>query len=131
MLRRGSNSKNKKGDDEAVADFEVGGKVDKKAAKKQAAAEKAAAKKAAKEKAAEEKAAKKAAKKTPKVSVAAAAGLEEPRGVLVRRPKTNIYAVLLGVSACALAIGCLILIIEIWQYGPPWTLPWNIPPNLR
>jgi hypothetical protein len=131
VLRRGSSSKKKKGDDEAVSDEPLAEKVDKKAAKKAAAAEKAAAKKAAKEQAAEEKAAKKAAKKKPKEPVVAAAGLEEPRGVLVRRPKTNIYTVLLGISAAALAIGCLILIVEIWQYGPIWATPWNVPPNLR
>lgn len=56
---------------------------------------------------------------------------EEPRGVLVRRPKTTIFTVLLGISAAALAIGCLLLVLEIWQYGPPWTFPWNIPINLR
>jgi len=56
---------------------------------------------------------------------------EAPRGVLVRRPKTTVFTVLLGVSAAVLAIGCLILILEIWQYGPPWTFPWKIPTNLR
>jgi hypothetical protein len=56
---------------------------------------------------------------------------EAPRGVLVRRPRSNIYTVLLGVAAAALAIGCIVLLLEIWQYGPPWTFPWNIPPNLR
>jgi hypothetical protein len=52
---------------------------------------------------------------------------DEPRGVLVRRPKTNIYTVLLGISAAALAIGCLVLLLEIAQYGSPFTFPWNIP----
>lgn len=56
---------------------------------------------------------------------------EAPRGVLVRRPKTNIYSVLLGISAGALAIGCLLMILEIWHYGPPWSFPWKIPTNLR
>ena len=56
---------------------------------------------------------------------------EEPRGVFVRRPKTTIYSVLLGISAAALAIACLLLVLEIWQYGPLWTSPWNIPINFR
>jgi hypothetical protein len=56
---------------------------------------------------------------------------DEPRGVLVRRPRTTIYTALLGISAAALAIGCLILLLEIWQYGPPWSAPWKIPVNLR
>ena len=54
-----------------------------------------------------------------------------PRGVLVRRPRASIYTVLLGVAVAALAIGCLALLLENWQYGAIWTLPWNIPPALR
>jgi len=136
VLRRGSSSK-KEGDKEK-------GKVkedvtDKKAAKKKAAEEKAAQKKAAKEKAAEEKAAKKAGKakpakaakeprvKTPRAEV----GGDAPRGVLVRRPKTSIYSVMLGITAAALAVGCLMLVLELWTYGPPWTFPWNIPINFK
>ena len=38
---------------------------------------------------------------------------------------------MLGISAAALAIGCLMLVLEIWTYGAPWTFPWNIPINLR
>jgi hypothetical protein len=56
---------------------------------------------------------------------------DEPRGVLVRRPRTTIYTAMLGVAAAALAIGCLMLLLEIWQYGAPWTFPWRIPVNLR
>lgn len=56
---------------------------------------------------------------------------DQPRGILVRRPRTNIYTVLLGISAAALAIGCVMLLLEIWTYGPPWTFPWRIPLNLR
>jgi hypothetical protein len=54
-----------------------------------------------------------------------------PVGVLERRPKADIYTVLLGVAAGALAIGCLVMMLEIWQYGPPWTFPWRIPINFR
>jgi len=60
-----------------------------------------------------------------------AAAVEMPRGVLVRRPRANIYTALLGVSAAALAIGCLLMVLEIWHYGAPWTFPWNIPINYR
>ena len=56
---------------------------------------------------------------------------EEPRGVLVRRPKTNIYTIMLGITAGAIAIGCLLLLLEIWQYGSPWSFPWRIPINFR
>jgi hypothetical protein len=127
VLRRGSSSK-KEGGKQDVAD--------KKAAKKKAAEEKAAAKKAAKEQVAAEKAAKKTAKEKPAKEPhikppRADVGADAPRGVLVRRPKTSIYSVMLGISAGALAIGCLVLILEIWTYGAPWTFPWNIPINLR
>jgi len=127
VLRRGSSSKKEGGKEQAT---------DKKAAKKKAAEEKAAKKLAAKEQAAEEKAAKKAAKKKPAKEPRVEeprteVGADAPRGVLVRRPKTSIYSVLLGISAAALAIGCLMLVLEIWTYGPPWTFPWNIPINLR
>jgi hypothetical protein len=54
-----------------------------------------------------------------------------PRGVLVRRPRANIYTALLGVCAAALAIGCLLMVLEISHYGAPWTFPWNIPINYR
>ena len=127
MLRRGSSSKKEDGKEDVT---------DKKAAKKKAAEEKAAAKKAAKEQAAAEKAAKKTAKtkpaKEPRIKAPRAeVGADEPRGVLIRRPKTSIYSVMLGISAGALAVGCLVLILEIWTYGAPWTFPWNIPINLR
>jgi hypothetical protein len=138
VLRRGSSSKKKGGDDEPVMETplgdeaEVGGKDAKKAGKKKATEEKAAQKKAAKEMAAEEKAAKKAARKKPKKEkVVEEVGAGAPRGVLVRRPKPSIYCVLLGISAAALAIGCLMLMLEIWTYGAPWTFPWNIPINFK
>ena len=57
--------------------------------------------------------------------------LDKPRGVLVRKPRTSIYNVMLMIAAAALAIGCLALLLEIWEYGPPWTRPWNPPPNLQ
>jgi hypothetical protein len=110
-----------------------GSSSEKKAEKAKAAEEKAAEKKAAKEKAAAEKAAKKKAPKEPRAEEPRTEEMasDAPRGVLVRRPKTSIYSVMLGITAGALAIGCLVLILEIWTYGAPWTFPWNIPINFR
>jgi hypothetical protein len=34
-------------------------------------------------------------------------------------------------AAAALAIGCLIMLVEIAQYGSPLTFPWKIPVNYR
>ena len=36
-----------------------------------------------------------------------------PRGVVVQKPKSNIYVGLMGVAAMCLAIGCILLIVEI------------------
>lgn len=44
-----------------------------------------------------------------------------PRGVVVQKPKSNIYTALLGVSAGALAMGCLLLYIEIFRFAPEGT----------
>jgi len=49
----------------------------------------------------------------------------EPAGILVRKPKTSLFTVLLGIAALAIAIGCLFLILEISQYGALWSSPWN------
>jgi hypothetical protein len=127
VLRRGSSSKKESPEKPEKVEKPVS---DKKAAKAKAADEKAAKKIAAKAKAADDKAAKKAGKK-PRIKEPPAVGADMPRGVLVRRPKTSIYSVMLGISAAALAIGCLMLVLEIWTYGAPWTFPWNIPINLR
>jgi hypothetical protein len=110
-----------------------GSSSEKKAGKAKAAEEKAAKKKAAQEKAAQEKAAKKKGSKETgfEEPLTETVRSDAPRGVLVRRPKTSIYTVLLGITAGALAIGCLVLVLEIWTYGAPWTFPWNIPINLR
>jgi hypothetical protein len=44
------------------------------------------------------------------------------RGVVVEKPKANIYTVLLVLSFVAIVIGCLCLMGELAQYGPgkPW-----------
>lgn len=55
-----------------------------------------------------------------------------PRGVLVRRPRTTTYTVLLGIAVGALAIGCLLMAIELLNYGslfPGESAAWKIPPE--
>jgi hypothetical protein len=51
---------------------------------------------------------------------------DAPRGVLVRRQKTTIYTVLLILTAAALGVGCLMMILELWQYGFVWEVPTNL-----
>lgn len=51
---------------------------------------------------------------------------DEPRGVLVRRPKPTIYTVLLLIAILALAIGCLVMMLEWAQYGFQWKPPTNL-----
>lgn len=48
----------------------------------------------------------------------------EPAGILVPKPRTSIYTVLLGVALGALMLGCLFLLLEISDYGPLWSRPW-------
>ena len=52
---------------------------------------------------------------------------EAPRGVLVRRPQTTIYTILLFITLMALVISCLILAWEMLQYD----LQYNPPANMR
>lgn len=52
-------------------------------------------------------------------------GHDAPRGVLVPKPRTTIYTVLLGIAALALTISCALMALEIWRYGsvsPPASL---------
>ena len=49
----------------------------------------------------------------------------KPVGVLVRKPKATAYVALLGISVVALAIGCLLLLLELHQYDYIWNYPWN------
>jgi hypothetical protein len=48
-----------------------------------------------------------------------------PVGVLVRKPRATIYVALLGVAVGALAIGCLLLVLELQQYDYLWNQPWK------
>ena len=47
------------------------------------------------------------------------------RGVVVEKPRANIYTVLLVLSFVAIVIGCLCLAGEMAQYAGPGGLPWN------
>lgn len=39
------------------------------------------------------------------------------QGVLVQKPRTSIYSVLLIVASLALFIGCALLYLELYRYG--------------
>ncbi len=52
---------------------------------------------------------------------------DRPRGVLVRRPTTTIYTVLLFIALMALVISCAIMAWEMLQYD----LQYKPPANLR
>lgn len=58
---------------------------------------------------------------------------DRPRGVLVRRPKTSIYTVLLLITLLALVFSCLLMVLELAQYGfqikPPANLRSAVPMN--
>jgi hypothetical protein len=51
---------------------------------------------------------------------------ERPQGILVRRPRTSIYTVLLLVALVALAFSCLLLVLEMAQYDFQWKPPANL-----
>ena len=52
---------------------------------------------------------------------------DRPRGVLVRRPQTTIYTMLLFIALLALVVGCLIMAWEMLQYD----LQYEPPANMR
>jgi len=47
-----------------------------------------------------------------------------PAGILVRKPTTSIYTILLGVAVGALALGSLFLFLELLSYDWLWNRPW-------
>lgn len=49
-----------------------------------------------------------------------------PGGILIRRPTSNVYTGMLGIATAALALGCLFLLLEIWQYDL-FSAPWKNP----
>ena len=42
---------------------------------------------------------------------------EQPRSMVVQKPKSNIYTALLAISALALVVGCVFLLLEITTYS--------------
>jgi hypothetical protein len=48
-----------------------------------------------------------------------------PRGVVVDKPRFNIYTMMLVLSFLALLIGCLCLYGEMAAYSGPTGRPWN------
>ena len=48
-----------------------------------------------------------------------------PAGILVRRPSTSIYTVMLGITLAALMLGALFLFLELLQYDWFWARPWS------
>jgi hypothetical protein len=58
--------------------------------------------------------------------------LDSPRGVLVRKPQTSIYTVLLGISLAAITLACVLLWLEVFQFAGLFDFPWwKLPANLR
>jgi hypothetical protein len=51
---------------------------------------------------------------------------DEPRGVLVRRQKSSIYTIMLLIAVIALAISCLVMVLEWAQYGFQHKPPANL-----
>jgi hypothetical protein len=47
-----------------------------------------------------------------------------PAGVLVRKPRTSVYTVMLGLALGAIMLGCLFLAMEIMEYGSLLSRPW-------
>ncbi|QDU53984.1 hypothetical protein [Aeoliella mucimassa] len=43
--------------------------------------------------------------------------LEPTRSMVVQKPKSNVYTVLLGIAALALAVGCVAMLLEIVNYS--------------
>jgi hypothetical protein len=56
---------------------------------------------------------------------------EEPRGVLVRRQKTTIFTVLLGIALAALVFGCFLMILELARYRFQYKPPTNLRSDIR
>jgi hypothetical protein len=51
---------------------------------------------------------------------------DRPRGVLVRKPQTTIYTVLLFIALLAMAFSCLLLVLELLMYGFQFKPPANL-----
>lgn len=42
---------------------------------------------------------------------------DQPRSMVVEKPKSNVFTVLLGISAMALTLACVLLLLEWSQYA--------------
>lgn len=51
---------------------------------------------------------------------------DRPRGVLVRKPQTTIYTVLLFIALLAIVLGCLLLVLELMHYEFQFKPPANL-----
>ena len=51
---------------------------------------------------------------------------DRPRGVLVRKPQTTIYTVLLLIALVAMVLSCLLLVLELADYGFQFKPPANL-----
>ncbi len=51
---------------------------------------------------------------------------DRPRGVLVRKPQTTIYTMLLLVALLALVASCLLLVLELTHYDFQFKPPANL-----
>jgi hypothetical protein len=52
-----------------------------------------------------------------------------PAGILVRKPKASIYVAMLGIALVAIVIGCIVLHLELAEYGGFmgfFSFPWNV-----
>ena len=50
-----------------------------------------------------------------------------PAGILIRKPSTSIYTVLLGIALASIMLGCLLLLLELHRYDWLWSRPWRPP----
>ena len=51
---------------------------------------------------------------------------EAPRGVLVRRPRNSVYTALLLCALLAIALSCLLMVLELASYSFQITPPANL-----
>ncbi|MEX2307563.1 MAG: hypothetical protein WD738_08225 [Pirellulales bacterium] len=51
---------------------------------------------------------------------------DRPRGVLVRKPQTTIYTVLLFIALMAVIVSCLLLVLELLMYDFQFKPPANL-----
>jgi hypothetical protein len=42
---------------------------------------------------------------------------DQPRSMVVQKPKSNVYTALLAISALALAVGCVFMLLGVVKYS--------------